>query len=172
MDEESSAILSRLRWPLYFLAAGLILIPFLDFATSILPIDKGSLRWRWSSVGLFSGFLFTPLFAIMLVCLIAALIQDRVAQRIVAIFNLLMTVGLIALVLLFAFDGIQLRNDVPVTDRLPFDMSTVRALAKYCFFIPAFLWLGIQGFRVSKAPRQSSRSSRREVAPLMTRGSQ
>lgn len=159
MDQDSSAILTRLRWPLYFLAAGLILIPFLDFATSVLPIDLGNLRWRWSTVGLFSGFLFTPLFAIMLLCLTAALVQDRVTQRVISVFNLMMAVALLVLLVLFALDGVQLRHDLPETGRLPFDMSTVRALAKYCFFLPAFLWLGIQGFRVSKAPR-SSRSSR------------
>ena len=167
MNQDSSETLSRLRWPIYFIAMGLTLIPLVDFALSVLPVDPGNLRWRWSTLGLLTGFLFTPLFAIILVCVVAGQIGDRVTQRVISIVNLLVTATLLALFLLYGLDIIQLRADLPENDRLPFYMSAVRALAKYLFFSLAFLWLGIAGFRASRAPKTSRSSRHGEMAPLV-----
>ena len=168
MDQDYTTTLTRLRWPLFFIAAGLILIPLLDFAVSILPLDFGNLRWRWSTLGLLTGFLFTPLFAIILVCFLAAMLEDRMAQRVVSVLNLATAVILVVFLIAYALDVVQLRADLPEEDRLPFYMSAVRAGAKFLFFILAWLWLGIAGLRASKAPRTTR--ARRETAPLVTGG--
>lgn len=168
MDSKTHEILTRLRWPIYFIAIGLTVIPLVDFSLSILPIDVGNLRWRWPTLGLLTGFLFTPLFAIIIVCFVAAELEDRITQRVVAIFNLLAAVLLLGLLLTYALDVIQLRADLPENDRLPFYMSTVRALVKYGFGILACLWLGVAGFRASRAVRSTRESRRGEVAPLVS----
>jgi hypothetical protein len=136
--------LPRLKWPLYLIAIGLIVIPFLDFATSILPLQPYDIRWRFATVALFSGFLFTPLLAITLIVLIASLTEDRVTQRVLSIFNLAFTVLLIVL------------------------MSAVRAFAKYVFTILVLLYLGIVGFKVSRVRRSSRDSRRGESTPLVS----
>jgi hypothetical protein len=168
MDLKSQQILARLKWPIYFIAIGLTVIPLVDFGLSVLPVDAGNLRWRWSTLGLFTGFLFTPLFAIILVCFIAAQLEDRVTQRVLSILNLLAAVLLLGMLLLYALDTIQLRADLPETDRLPFYMSAVRALVKYGFTFVCFLWLGIAGFRASRVTRTSREARRGESTPLVS----
>lgn len=164
MDET----LPRFRWPLYLLAIGLIVIPFLDFATSILPLSPTDIRWRFTTTALFAGFLFTPLLAIGLVILLATLTGDRVVLRVLAIFNLVVATVLLGLLALFLLDVVQLRHDtVGELERQPFDMSALRALVKYGFTITVLTALGVIGFKVSRA-KKSSRDSRRESMPLVS----
>jgi hypothetical protein len=168
MDLKSHDILTRLRWPIYFIAMGLTVIPLVDFGTSVLPVDPGNLRWRWSTLGLFTGFLFTPLFAIILVCFIASQLEDRVTQRVVSILNLVAAPVVLGMLLLYGLDIIQLRADLPESDRLPFYMSAARALVKYGFAFICFLWLGIAGFRASRAVKSSREARRGEATPLVS----
>lgn len=167
MDQTSTATLQRLRWPLYLSAIGLIIIPLLDFVTSILPLQPYDIRWRFASVALLSGFLFTPLLAIMFLMVVSALAEDRTFQRVVGVLNLVLVVLLGALLVLFALDVLELRHGLPDAERVPFDMSALRATAKYGFMVVILLVLGIVGIRVSRAPR-ASRASRREAVPLVT----
>lgn len=164
MELDPTDTLARLRWPLYFIAFGLIAIPILDFVSSVLPLQPFDLRWRFATVALFSGFLFTPLLGMVLVCLVAAFAEHRVMQRVVAVVNLVATVLLIILLVLYTMDVVQLRHEIGPQEMLPYDMSAVRAFAKYLFMIFALIWLGVAGFKVSRLRR----SSRREMAPLVT----
>lgn len=157
---EQDRTLPRLKWPLYIIALGLIGIPFLDFVTSVLPLEPYSLRWRFASVALFSGFLFTPLLAIALIAIMAALTEDRVSLRVLSIFCLVFTLLLIALMILYLLDVLQLRNGIGSDELLPFDMSAVRAFAKYVFTIFVLTLLGVVGWKASRAaaPRRRGES--------------
>ncbi|MEO8199579.1 MAG: hypothetical protein ABI679_03565 [Gemmatimonadota bacterium] len=166
MELEPSETLTRLRWPLYFIAFGLILLPLLDFVSSVLPLEPYNLRWRFGTVALFSGFLFTPILGMVLVCMVATFAEHRVMQRVVAVVNLIGTVLLIILMVLFALDVVQLRLEIGPQDKLAYDMSAIRATVKYLFTIVSLIWLGIAGFKVSRLRR----SARREMAPLVTGG--
>lgn len=164
MDQDTT--FSRLKWPLFLIAIGLIVIPFVDFATSILPLAPHDIQWRFSAVALFSGFLFTPLLAIALIALMAAWTEDRVSLRVLSIFNLVFVVLLIVLMVLFLLDVFELRHDiVGDVERLPFDMSTIRALVKYVFTIFVLGYAGMAGFRASRA---SKPRGRREETPLVS----
>jgi chromate transport protein ChrA len=166
MDLQPSETLGRLRWPLYFIAIGLIAIPLLDFVTSVLPLQPYDMRWRFATVALFSGFLFTPLLGMVIVCLVATFSEDRLMQRFVAVVNLLATLSLVALMIMYALDVVQLRNSIGVQEQAAFDMSALRAMAKYLFMVVALVWLGVAGFRVSRL-RRSTRATR-GMAPLVS----
>jgi len=166
MHHQATTTLARLRWPLYLAAIGLIVIPLLDFVTSVLPLEPYDIKWRFGSVALLSGFLFTPLLAIMLIMAVAAMADDRVMQRAASILNLLLVLALVVLLGLFALDALQLRNLVPDGERLAFDMSAVRAAVKYGFMVVTLLLLGIAGFRASREPRATR--ARRESVPLVS----
>lgn len=163
MDQDQT--LPRLKWPLYVIALGLIAIPFLDFATSILPFEPYNLRWRFASVALFSGFLFTPLLAIALIAMMAALTEDRVTLRVLSICCLVFTLVLVILMVLYLLDVLQLRDGIGDEERLPYDMSAVRAFAKYVFTILVLALLGVAGFRASKVDRPRRRG---EQMPLVS----
>ena len=45
----------------YFIALLLVVLPVLDFATNVWPFQPGLAVWRYGSVGLFSGYMLTPL---------------------------------------------------------------------------------------------------------------
>lgn len=163
MDQAQS--FPRLKWPLYFIAIGLIVLPVLDFVTSILPFQPYEITWRFSAVALFSGFLFTPLLAIALIALVAALTEDRVMLRVLSIFNLVFTVLLVVLMVLYLLDVLQIRHDVVGdAEQLPFDMSAIRAFSKYIFTIFVLGYLGIAGFRASRDRRPRGR----EATPLVS----
>jgi len=168
MEPDSLDTLTILRWPVYFIAAGLIISPLFDFVTSVLPLQLWDMHWRFATVALFSGFLLTPLLGVVLISLVAALVGDRIIQRVLAVLCLTATVVLLGLMVLYALDVIQIRHNLPAGDRLPFDMATLRASVHYFFLMLALLFLGIAGVRASRA-RKSQRASRHgDVAPLFS----
>ena len=70
------------------------------------------------------------------------------------------------LMVLFLLDVFQLRHDiVGDVERLPFDMSAIRAFVKYIFTIFVLGYPGIAGFRASKDRRPRGR---REETPLVS----
>ncbi len=161
------SMLPRLKWPLYLLAIVLIVSPLADFATSVLPLSPTDIKWRFATVALFSGFLFTPLLALALIVVVAALVEDRPAQRVVSVVSLVMVALLLVLLAAFLLDVLQLRQQTVGDDeRLPFDLSVIRSLVRYGLTTCVLLWLGVATWRTSRRER-SSRSSRGEV-PLVS----
>jgi small-conductance mechanosensitive channel len=108
----------------------MVVIPLLDFATSILPYLPGSARWRFASASLFSGFLLTPLLGIALALMVASILQHRGVLRLVTLTSLLSGVVLIALTGLLALDIIELRASAEAEVRQAIVMSGFRGVVK------------------------------------------
>ena len=172
MSSNTSDTLERISKPIYFVALLLLLTPLADFITSVWPLQLGEIRWRFASVALLGGFLFTPLLGSTLALTIATVLDQRNMQRVLAILNLVAAVVLVAMLLGLSFDTLQLRKAVPPDAQTAFRTSAVRAAFKHGSVALAALWLGVVGLRmVAKATREESRRERpRMTGPVVVTG--
>lgn len=153
--------------PLYFVAFLLVATPIMDFATSILPIRLGDIEWRFASVGLLSGFLLTPLLGLALAVGVAHLGGHLRFQRILAIANLLLAVTLVAVLILFLLDVVQLQGGIQAEAKPAFASAALKAVIKHASFIVALALLGWRGIRIS---RWSAPDERRATATVVIGG--
>ena len=172
MSSNNSDTLERLSKPIYFVALLLIVTPLADFVTSVWPLQLREIRWRFASVAMIGGFLFTPLLGATLALFLATVLEHRTTQRVVSILNLLVAVLLVGMLLGLSFDTLQLRKAVPPDAQTAFRTSAVRAAFKHGSVALATLWLGLVGMRlVLKASRDEARRERpRMTGPVVVTG--
>ena len=165
MSSPNSDTLERLSKPFYFVALLLVLTPLADFITSVWPLQPGEIRWRFASVALLGGFLFTPLLGSAMAVLLSTTLEHRRAQRALSILNILVGVLLICSLIGLAFDTLQLRKAVPPDAQTAFRTSALRAAFKHGTVALATLWLGLVGFKMASA---AARDLARRERPRMT----
>jgi len=153
-----------LAWPIYGIGAIMIVSPLVDLAANVWPPRLGQLAWRFGTAGLVSGFLLTPVFGIVMLGLSAALLDHRIAQRILAVLNVCVAIGLIALVVIFGLDWLQFRATVPPEGRPTMDLGSLKAMGTDAVVALMLLWLGFVGWRVS---RKHPGDRGRRPAPLI-----
>ena len=165
-------MLERLSKPIYFVALLLVLTPLADFVTSVWPLQPGEIRWRFASVALLGGFLFTPLLGSSIAVVVATMLEHRTMQRVMAILNLVVAVVLVASLIGLSFDTLQLRKAVPPDAQTAFRTSAVRAAFKHGTVALATFWLGLVGFKMAaSAARDMARRERpRMTGPVVVTG--
>ena len=146
--------------PLYAFGGLLIALPMLDFVTSVLPVSFGSIQWRFATLGLLSNFLMTPLLGMVAMIVVAAVREHLVFQRILAIINSLLTLLLIALLVLFVLDIVQLNASIPPEGLKNFQNAAFKAIVKHTTTILVLAWLAAAGWRVSSWHSSRRRSAR------------
>lgn len=171
MTDRGLPALDTLAGPLYFLAILLIGTPLLDILANTWPLHVGDVAWRYGSVGMFSGFVLTPLLGIALACWLATSLGHRMRQRVLMVACLVAAVVLLVAALGFVLDVLQLRHNVPTSPpqtRWAFDVGAVKALLKYFTAAIALAWMGLS---LRRWLRASAPPSAHETAPLVARGS-
>jgi len=93
----------------------------------------------------------------------AAILEHRVVLRVLAVLNVVGTVLLIAIIVIFTLDWLQYRAAAPDEARPTMDAGSIKALIKHALVAASLLWLGIAGWRASRAEHRSHRSK----APLI-----
>ena len=144
-----------------FYAFGILLIglPLLDFFTSVFPMSFTNIQWRFATIGLLSNFLMTPLLGMGVMIVVAAIREHLVFQRVLATVNGFVALVLIALLVLFALDIVQLNATIPQDGLKSFQNAAFKAIVKHATTILVLTWLASAGWRVS-----SWRSSGRRPA--------
>ena len=133
----------KISGALYLISALLILVPLVDFATSIVPFLPGSTKWRFASSSLFSGFLLTPLLGVALAMLVAALLQHRFVLRWIGILSFMVALGLIAACGLLALDVVELRATAEPEVKMAIVLSGARALLKNMIVAASLGYIGL-----------------------------
>ena len=87
----------KISGALYLISALLILLPIIDFVTSVVPYLPASTKWRFASSSLFAGFLLTPLLGVALAMLVAGLMHHRFVLRWIGILSFLAALLLLAI---------------------------------------------------------------------------
>ena len=95
---------------LYPVAALLILVPLVDLSLRIFPPQFGTLQWRFATAGLLLGNLGTILLGLGILGLVAVIVGHRTLLRVLGIVGLAAAVVLLAVLVLFALDAIQIRR--------------------------------------------------------------
>jgi hypothetical protein len=121
----------------------LIVIPLVDFVTSILPYLPASAKWRFASASLFSGFLLTPVLGVALAMLVAGLMNHRGVLRLLSIASLISAVVLLAFAALLALDVIELRAMTEADVRVAIVVSGARAILKNVFVAGSLVIMGV-----------------------------
>lgn len=150
MESPSLEVRRSLSRLMILVAAILTLVPLIDFVSNIWPLRVGEARWRFGGVGLISGYLVTPLLGDLMLMIAAATLERRIAQRALAVFNLLVAVLLAGILVIYPLDVLQLRGSVPRDSLAVFDGAAIRSVVKLLLLMVAFLGLAIAGFRLSK----------------------
>ncbi len=133
----------RISGSLYLISALLVLLPMVDFATSIVPYLPGSTKWRFASSSLFAGFLLTPLLGIALAMLVAGLMQHRFVLRWIGILSVLAAVVLVGICALLALDVVELRATVESDVKMAIILSGGRAILKNLIMAGSLVFIGL-----------------------------
>ena len=147
-------VLRRLTAPVYLIAVLLVILPILDFVTNVWPLQPGQAVWRYGTVGLFSGFVLTPLLGVLVAIAAAALAEHGRALGVMGILSLAIGVVFLLLMGLFLLDAFEVRANVPPAGKPQFDSGIWRAVVKYLAVAVAVIWMGV-------AARRSARHLRR-----------
>jgi hypothetical protein len=140
-------------------AAALVVLPLVDVAANAWPFAPAEAAWRYGSLGLFSGFLLTPLLGVVMVLLVAAHQGHAGLLRVTAWAALAGALGCLVCVVLFALDVLQVRNAVPTEARTTFDIGAAKAELKYVAVAVALLWLSIGGRRAARSADRRARNA-------------
>ena len=133
----------RISGSLYLISALLIVLPFVDFVTSIVPYLPSSTKWRFASSSLFAGFLLTPLLGIALAMVVAGLMNHRFVLRWIGILSFLAALLLLAICGLLALDVIELRATAEAEVKLPIILSGARAIFKNLIMAGSLVFIGL-----------------------------
>jgi hypothetical protein len=155
---------TRLAGPGYLVAALLVALPVLDFGTNVWPAHWGDVAWRYGSVGLFSGFILTPVIGLVLAVVVAAIAGHQTVLRALAVVGIVAAVAIVGASVSFVLDVLQLRGSVQQEARAQFDTGAWKALVKYALVAASLAWFGIAGVRGGRA---HGRASARARAPVM-----
>jgi hypothetical protein len=145
--------------PFYAFGVLLIGLPLLDFFTSVIPVSPSNIQWRFATVGLLSNFLMTPLLGIGMLIVVAAVRDHLVFQRVLATINGGLALLLIALLIFFVLDVVQLNATIPPEGLKNFQNAAFKAMVKHAASILVLSWLASAGWRVSAWRPSRTRSA-------------
>jgi hypothetical protein len=129
---------------LYLISVLLVLLPIIDFLTSIVPYLPGSTKWRFASSSLFAGFLLTPLLGVALAMLVAGVMHHRFVLRWIGMLSFLMALVLLAICALLALDVVELRAMAESDVRMAIVLSGSRAILKYIIMAASLAFVGLR----------------------------
>ena len=145
------------RRVLYSAAALLIAVPFVQAGSQIWPLQLSNPQWRFGAANALSSILLLPYLGLSLLVLMAGGLKRRGLARSVGIVAATFTVGLLASLVVFALDALQLKAIVSTAMTASFTSTSVRVGLVTTVFLLAFAYLTAAGF---KATRRTSASSR------------
>jgi hypothetical protein len=140
-------------------------VPLVDLSLRVFPPQFGTLQWRFATVGLLLGNLGTILLGLGLVGLIAAIAENRTLLRVLGFFALAFGVVLLATLVLFMLDAVQIRRLANPNFKRQVLVSSIGALFNGAFGTIALVVLGRGAIVSSRAPRGAPTAARRAAKP-------
>jgi hypothetical protein len=159
--------LRRLSMAAYVVAAVFLLSPLVDVVTNVYPTDIGNMQWRFGAIGILSNYLISGVFGLLLATLVAAFLGHRGVLRTSAVIDLVVAALLLALMLLFALDVLQLRQTVRPEAGEMFKIGALKASLKLLMTAAALAVLGVRALKASREGMDARRGGK--DAPLIVR---
>ncbi len=163
LDSDSSPRLAPLTGPIYLTALLLIVVSFADYFSAVWPFRLGEVSWRYGAVGLFSGFMLTPLLGFMVAIGFATMRGHRGIAAAVSIASVILAVGLALGLVTFSLDALQVRREVAVEAKGVVDAGIAKAALKHLAAIAGFGAAGIGGLRATRRVKPVSGTDRELV---------
>lgn len=144
----------------------LIIVPFFQAATQIFPLQLNNIEWRVRSANVLSSVLILPYVGCTLLLAISRATESRAMSRLIGVVSVLMTLGLLAAMAVFALDALQLKTIVSTQMEDAFKMTILRVMVVCVLHVIAFLVLALAGFRTpGDSPRARRAASARSEDP-------
>lgn len=138
---------------LYPVALLLVLVPLADLTLRTFPPQFGTLQWRFATVGLLIGNMGTVMLGLGLIGLVAAIAGQRLPLRILGYVGLVAGVVILAVLVLFVLDAVQMRRLANPNFKRAILMSSVGAMFTGLFGAAAVFSIGRGALLASRAPR-------------------
>lgn len=133
---------------LYAVALALALPTAIEFVLVSLPLKLGDPRWRFGAMGLlFNNAGLLPLLGLSLAAFVSVRLDHRIMARIVAVLLLLLGLGLLVALPLFALDFLQLRPDVNPSMARTVDLTSIKAMITGLILCVASFAVGMATWR-------------------------
>ncbi len=160
-----------LGWCLHSLGALLIVAPLLDLAAGVAALnpDQMSVPWRFGVAGLLSGALVLPLLGFGLMLVATAILEQPRLSLLLGVKTAVLAIAVLAILVVFGLDALQLRAQVVMGARRAFDMASLKALLTYGFEAVVLTVLSVNAFRIARAGG-ARRTESRLRAPLVVPG--
>jgi hypothetical protein len=167
LSDENLQRYTRALYPIAFL---LILVPLADLLIRGFPPQFGSLQWRFGIVGVLFSNLGTILLGAGLVGLIAAFNGHRGMLRALGYVALLVAAVILALLVLFALDAVQVRTLQNANGKRLVLLSSLGAVFAGVFGAVTLFSIGRGALAVSRPAGPVGRRSRPASSPLVVAG--
>jgi hypothetical protein len=156
----------RVVLPAYALAMIMILFPVIDFALQVWPPVLQQSSWRFGAIGIVSRLLITPFLGLFLILVIAAWREHLRVLQAFTLLNALLVLGFLALLVVFALDGLEVRALVTPETADRFDLTALVGLFKLTLAPGLALLYALGGWKIA---RSLSRSARADTGPGIVR---
>jgi hypothetical protein len=143
------AVLPGIGYAVALAMLGQVIMPFVSVPDS--PVAFGTLRWRFGYVGILYGTLSYLLLAQLGAMTGAAFFKHRSALRSLGILAAAMAVFLLATLVVFNLDFLQLRTAVLPERSFQFTRATIKADVQALLAAVTFSALAIAAFRMAGA---------------------
>ena len=139
-----------LRRMLYATAFLLIVIPFLQAISQLLPLQLGNLQWRFLSANPLSSVLLLPFLGMLLLLMMARALANRGLSLFVGILAAIFALLLAASLVLFVLDGLQLKAIVNSAQTAQFQNVFARVTAVTVIFVVVFTMMALAALKAPK----------------------
>lgn len=164
LTEENVQRYAKGLYPIGFL---LLTVPLVDVALRAMPPQFGTLQWRFATVGLALGNMGTMVLGAGLLGLVAAIRENRKFLRVLGFAALVVAAILLAVVVLFALDALQMRGLVQPALKRQVLLSSAGAAFTASFGILAFALLGRAALGASRPARSAATRRSAAGSPLV-----
>jgi hypothetical protein len=146
-----------------FLAAWLLmLVPFVQAASQIWPLQLGNIQWRFGAANALSSVLLLPFLGLSLLLVLARSLERQGLARLVGSLAALFCLGILGSVVLFVLDAQELKSIVSSQMAGQFTMTTARVALVSVLFVFGFLLLAVFGFAsLGHQRKDAARKTRR-----------
>ncbi len=139
---------------LYPVIAVLVINQLIDVAISITPMDFSAITWKYGAAGFLIGAMPTVALGTMLALALNALLDHKLAARVLGIWAILFAVIVALAVLSFGLDALQVRRLVREEQKPGFDDASYKSIVIAALFVPTMLWAGWQALGFSRGALQ------------------
>jgi hypothetical protein len=139
----------NLHIAIYLIGVMMVVLPFGELAVAAWPVRLHAIQWRFGLVGLFGNGFLGPLTGVLLIALTAALLEQKLALRVIATFSLLVALFTIGGWGSFVLDALQMRRAVKPEAHKAFDFAAGKALLGVTCAMLVSAWIGIAGWKAS-----------------------